>query len=137
MANPKDVALIKNFVDRFKNGKGKMDAVDELLDKDFVHHFADPRLPSGIAGIKMIGGIIFSVFPDVHVEIEFVVQEGNIIAEHSVAHATHAGAFQDLQPTGKQVTWTENNIYRIKDGKIAEMWNCGDLLAIMYQIDVL
>jgi len=137
MANQKDVALIQSFVERFKNGKGEMDALDELLDNDFVHHFADPRLPSGIAGIKMIGSIIFSVFHDVHVEIKFVVQEGNLIAEHSVANAIHAGAFQDLQPTGKRVTWTENNIYRIKDGKIAEMWNCGDLLAIMHQIDVL
>jgi hypothetical protein len=53
---------LSSFVDRFKSGKGKVDAADELLDKKFVHNFADPRLPSGIAGIKTIDSIFFPSF---------------------------------------------------------------------------
>jgi predicted ester cyclase len=64
------------------------------------------------------------------------VHEGDLLPEHSVAHATHTGEFQDLQPSGKRVMWTENNIYWIEDGRLAEVWNCCDLLAIMYQIDI-
>lgn len=48
--------------------------------------------------------------------------------------ATHTGTFQGVPPTGKQVTWTENNIYRVSQGKVVEMWGCGDLLGIMHQI---
>jgi predicted ester cyclase len=69
--------------------------------------------------------MIFKAFPDVHVTPEFVVVDDDLVVERSNVLATQ---------TGKQVTWTGNNIYRVSRGKIVEMCGCGDLLGIMHQI---
>jgi predicted ester cyclase len=39
-----------------------------------------------------------------------------------------------IAPTGKQVSWTGINIYRIAGGKIAEEWFNVDTLGMMQQI---
>jgi predicted ester cyclase len=76
--------------------------------------------------------MIFKAFPDVHVTPEFVVVDDDLVVERSNVRSTQTGTFQSSN--GKQVTWTENYIYRVSRGKIVEMWGCGDLLGIMHQI---
>ncbi len=66
--------------------------------------------------------------------LEFIIVDGDLVVERSNVRATHTGTFQGVPPTGKQVTWTENYIYRVSQGKVVEMWSCGDLLGIMHQI---
>ena len=45
------------------------------------------------------------------------------VVERHTARAVHKGEFQGIPATGKKVFWTENHIYRIVDGKIAETWS--------------
>jgi hypothetical protein len=115
--------VVLRFVNEFKNGGWSMAPLDILLASDFVHHFSDPKLPAGKEG-----------FPDVQVTPEFVVVDDELVVERSNVRAIQTGTFQSMPPTGKQVTLTENNIYRISRGKIVEMWGCGDLLGNMHQI---
>jgi predicted ester cyclase len=126
--------VVHRFVNEFKNGGGSMTPSDNLLASNFVHHFSDPKLPAGREGFKAIASMIFNAFPDVHVTPEFVVVDDDLVVERSNVRATQTGTFQSEPGTGKQVTWTENNIYRVSRGKIVEMWGCGDLLGIMHQI---
>ena len=121
--------VVHRVVNEFKNGGGSMAPLDNLLASNFVHRFSDPKLPAGKEGFKAIANMIFKAFPDVHVTPEFVVVDDDIVVE-----ATQTGTYQSVPPTSKQVTWTENNIYRVSRGKIVEMWGCGDLLGIMHQI---
>lgn len=130
----KPVDIIHRFVDEFKNGGGSLAPLEELLDVSLVHHLPAPGLPPEIPGFQAIAGYIFAAFPDVHVTAELVIAEGDLVTELSVVHATHTGPFQGVAPTGRKVVWTENNINRIGDDKITEMWVCADLLGIMRQI---
>jgi len=68
------------------------------------------------------------------VTLEFIIVDGDLVVERSNVRATHTGTFQGVPPTSKQVTWTENYIYRVSQGKVVEVWSCGDLLGIMHQI---
>ncbi len=126
--------MIHRFVEKFKNGGGNMAPLDELLDRNLMHHLPAPGLPPGPDGFKAIAGSIFAAFPDVHVTTEMILEQGNLVIERSMVRATHTGPFQDVAPTGRKVTWTENNIYRVENGRIAEMWVCADLLGIMRQL---
>jgi predicted ester cyclase len=36
--------------------------------------------------------------------------------------ATHTGEVMGIAPTGKRITWTENEIFRIANGRIVESW---------------
>jgi len=72
---------------------------------------------------KNVGRAIFAAFGDVHVEVNDTIVEGDRVVERHTARAVHKGEFQGIPATGKKVFWTENHIYRIVDGKIAETWS--------------
>ena len=48
--------------------------------------------------------------------------------------ATHSGAFQGIEPTGRRIAMTGIVIYRVVGGKIAETWGELDLLGLFRQL---
>jgi predicted ester cyclase len=76
-------------------------------------------------------------FPDVHFTIHLELAEGDLVATHWSYVATNTGMFLGRPPTGKRVTDTGIDIFRIKDGKIVEMWVVQDSLGLMQQLDVI
>jgi predicted ester cyclase len=70
-----------------------------------------------------MGRAIFEAFGEVHVEIIDTIVEGDRAVERHKATAISKGPFMGRAPTGKPVTWTENHIYRLRDGLIAETWS--------------
>jgi predicted ester cyclase len=80
------------------------------------------------------GPVIFAAFPDVHASVEIVLAEGDLVAERTTARATHKGEFNGIPATGREVVWTENHIYRFKDGKIVEHWPEIDMLGLLMQV---
>jgi len=63
--------------------------------------------------------------------------EGDLVATHWSYIATNTGLFLGRPATGKQVTDTGIDVFRIKDGKIVEMWVVQDSLGLMQQLGVL
>ncbi|MDD4138018.1 MAG: ester cyclase, partial [Methanoregula sp.] len=53
------------------------------------------------------------------------------------ARGIHKGEFMGLPPTGKAITMTGIEIFRIKDGKIAELWGEANLMGLMQQLGIL
>jgi predicted ester cyclase len=47
---------------------------------------------------------------------------------------THRGEFMGIAPTGKHVTVTAITIFRVEEGKIAELWNNVDALGLLQQL---
>jgi predicted ester cyclase len=76
-------------------------------------------------------------FPNVHFTIHLEIAEGDLVATHWSYIATNSGLFLGRPATGKQVTDTGIDIFRIKDGKIVEMWVVQDSLGLMQQLGVL
>jgi predicted ester cyclase len=46
-------------------------------------------------------------------------------------------SFMGLPPTGKSITMTGIEIFRIENGKIAELWGEANLLGLMQQLGIL
>ena len=126
-------ALVKRFSNEFKN-KANHGIVDELMTPNFQHHFKDPRLPKGREGMKAIGRGVVGAFPDVHANIQDLIAEGDRVVERTNAHGTHKGDFNGVPPTGRPVSWSELHVYRIENGKIAELWSEIDFLGMMTQV---
>ena len=129
-------AVIRRFVEQFKN-RANHEIVDELFTEDFVHHFADPRLPKGRAGMKALGRSVVAGLPDVHATIEDLIAEGDKVVERTRAGGTHRGEFFGVPPTGKKISWSETHVYRFKNGKVAEHWPEIDTFGIMMQLGVI
>jgi len=128
---------------------GNIAAVDELIAPNIVLHYdypADTPQPAenqpGLELIKHYVSHLRTTFPDYHFTVELQVAEGELIVTRGTARGTHQGeywglTFQDIRPTGKQVTWTETAIDRIVDGKIVENWINEDALGRLQQLGAL
>ncbi len=136
MSEDQNKTVIRKFVEEFKN-KANHAIVDDLCAPDFVHHFKDPRLPADPKALKILGAMVVSAFPDVRATVEDLLADGDRIVERTTARATHRGEFEGVPATGRPVTWTEIHLYRLKNGKIAELWSEIDFLAILTQIGAL
>ena len=80
---------------------------------------------------------LFTSFPDLQVEVNDAVAEGDRVATRMTMRGTHRGDFQGVPPTGKSVTGTGASTYRVVDGKIVEEWWHLDLFSLMKQLDVM
>jgi len=77
---------------------------------------------------------LISAFPDWHWEMRHIVVDGDYIAVHFTVTGTHRGAFQEIEATGRRVSISEFTLYRVEDGKFAEVWDLTDMDAVMRQI---
>lgn len=127
------VAVVRRFMEEFKN-RENLDIVDELMTPDFVLHLPGPQLPPGPQSQKAVGRAIFNAFSEVHVTANDTIVEGDRVVERHSAHALHSGEFQGVPATGRKVFWTENHIYRLKEGRIAEAWSEVSFHDLMAQI---
>lgn len=126
-------AVVQRFVAEYKNRQNP-DIVDELIAEDCKVHIPLPGLPAGREGMRTNGRIMCDAFPDVQVEREFFVVDGDIVVERARARATHKGELLTIAPTGKPVQWTELHAYRVEDGLITEVWSEADFLSVLVQI---
>lgn len=128
----KDIAT--RFEEEFKN-RANLDIVNELMSPDVTLHLPFP-VPSSREGMKAVGQAVFGAFSheSLKLTIEHVVVDGDYVVTRDRVRAIHTGPFNGVPATNKEVTWTELNMFRIKDGKIVELWGEGNLLGLMVQI---
>ena len=116
---------------------GDLTAADRYLDPDFVNH--DPPLPGapdGPEGMRQAAEVFRQAFPDWRSDVQHMIAEDDLVAEHFVAHGTHRGSVMGESPSGHDVTLRGINIFRIADGKITERWGRLDDLGLLQQLGV-
>ena len=75
-----------------------------------------------------------AAFPDMHVTVDEQVAEGDKVSTRHTWTGTHSGVYRGIEPTGKQVTWTQISIVRFEGGKVVEDWAVADELALLQQL---
>jgi predicted ester cyclase len=70
-----------------------------------------------------------SAFPDVTIQLEQLVGEGDFVVSRVRLSGTHKGEFNGIAPTGKKIDlkWVMNMVC-IKNGKVIEEWEMYDQL---------
>ena len=134
MSTEENKAIVRRF---FEEGpsKGNLRIADELLSPDFVMHIPLPASP-GIGGINEVITTCREAFEHLNVTIEDMIAEDNNVAARFTAHGIHKGSFMGLPATGKPITMTGIETFRIKDGKIIELWGEANLLGLMQQLGI-
>lgn len=131
-----NAAIFRRMIEEVWNQKN-LSAADELFTADSSSPSA-PQLPPGPEGTKMIAGMFLQAFPDLHMEIEYLVAEGDRVAARMRERATHQGPLVTpsgtIPASGAKVNFTESAIVRIADGKIAESWYEVDMMTLLTQI---
>jgi predicted ester cyclase len=120
--------LIKSFIVDVFN-QHDLTAIDKYL---------LPNLTDGtgktIESFKKYLTSLFSSFPDLHVKIEHILAENNLVLVFLNFVGTHKGEFNGRSPTNKRVTNRSADLYRIENDKIVEHWDVVDQLDLLKQI---
>jgi predicted SnoaL-like aldol condensation-catalyzing enzyme len=84
--------------------------VDTYLDPDFIQH--DVQSPAGVEPVRSFFKEFFARNPDTTIEIGRILADGDLVAVHCLIKA-------NPQDRGMAMV----DIYRVKEGKIAEHWD--------------
>ncbi len=125
--------LIDTFYNRLWN-RWDMGCVPEILSEDISFR--------GSLGVEKRGhrefiayvDFIRAAFPDFHNTVEEVIAEGDTVVARLTYRGTHEGALFGVPASGNRIAYAGVAIFRIRDGKIADVWVLGDRLALMEQI---
>lgn len=109
---------------------------DEIFEPDVKQH--SPVEATGVQAIKeMVFERLYRAFPDLHITLEDMIEEGDKVAVKDLVTGTHLGELNGLPPTGKSVSYREIFIARFANGRIAEAWGVVDIFTQMKQLGVI
>jgi steroid delta-isomerase-like uncharacterized protein len=117
-----------------------MNAFAALFADDYVNHQVSAAAPKPAAGVTAKQATVgfFSArlkgMPDLSVAIEAALGTGDMAAASFVYTGTHQGDYFGVAPTGKHLRFTSCDIFRTRDGRIAEHWGMGDIAGLLAQL---
>ena len=117
--------------------KGNMGVLDECLTHDFVYHGLGGVEVRGIPGYKQFTSALRSTYPDIHVTIEDILAEGDLVATRTFCTFTFTGKAGPDNPHGQRVSMAGSILDRFRDGRIAETWEQYDRLDLYQQLGML
>ena len=116
---------------------------DELRAEDYLEHAvapfgqAEPGRVNGPAAMRQTVQWLLAQFPDLHMRIEALVAEGDLVAVRVLSEGTNLGPLNGVMPpTGKRFAARQSHWFRVEDGKLAEHWATREDLPAMLQLGV-
>ena len=118
---------------------GKMDVADEILSPNFVNHFKGipPEMQHGPDGVKRYAVALRTAFSDMQIIHDDVITQGDKVIIRWTSTGTQDGDMFGIPPTGKSMSITGIDIFRIEEGKIIELWQNWDQMGIMQQLGLI
>ncbi|MGX9791198.1 ester cyclase [Mycobacterium sp. MMS18-G62] len=131
-------AAFKRFHDAASTGDAEFlfKTIDELVAPDAVIRTPLPIDATGPEALKQVWAMLLRIYPDIHLNVEDVIAEGDKVVGRTTVTGTHQGEFMGVAGTGKSVTYNEIFIFRFAGGRVAETWGVVDVYAQMRQIGV-
>lgn len=129
----------KAVIRRFYEAVNKKDVAifEQVCDPKFVNHTPGPGdTTGGLAGLRQMFSSFQPAFPDLRFNLHQIVAEGDTVIAHFTADGTHKGAFMGAAPTGKKIAFHGADIWKVRNGKAAEVWHYGDEAMAMAEIGV-
>ena len=111
-----------------------LDALRALLDPGFKQH--TPGLPPGPATAVWMHGMVRQAFPDLTVEVDWIMVDGDRVAYRSISRGSHRGMFLGHQPTGRTFEATSIDVLRVVDGRVIERWTEFDTFGMLQQLGI-
>lgn len=124
--------VVRRFVDQVFV-KLNVDAVDELVDDDFVSHNW-PSDPDSKTALKAAAERLGQGLADITFTIDDLIAEGDRVVARVTSRARQVGTFMGMPASGRSYQIGEIHIFRLRDGKIVEHWYEMDAMGLMRQL---
>ena len=71
---------------------------------------------------------------EVWAKIHWQAADGDLVTTFKKYHGTHRGMFLGIAPTGRRIHFELVDAMRVRDGRIVEHWEVGNLLSMLHQL---
>jgi len=122
-------ALAVRWMDEIWNQR-REEAVDELMHEAAVGHMEGGDV-MGPAGFKMVRAAFLQAVPDLRIEVEDAVAEGESVVVRWRVTGTHRGDGLGIPPSGRAVDARGMSWFHVRDGRLVEGWDCWNLGGLM------
>jgi predicted ester cyclase len=110
--------VVRRFYEEYLNQQ-RADVLANLVAPTMVDHTNGGVGPAAVAA----GAVrLHEAFENLHFDIQDLVAQGDLVAARWVYTGKHVGPFFGRPPTGKPHEQRGANFFRVRDGKIAELW---------------
>lgn len=127
--------LVRTYIEAVWN-RGDPQALANLTTDDFAYRLSG-QAPRNREEMKQFLAATRTAFPDWRVKIDSIISEGPIVATRWRGEVTHLGPFHDVPATGRKISVSGMNFYRLEGGKVACEWEETDSLGLLRQLGVL
>ena len=131
-----------SVVDNKEVLKRAAQAFNNIADRSAWYDFHDDSVqahglgPAALdkAGMKNFYTALWGGFPDLTINIDDLIGDGDKVVWRITASGTHNGPFQGVPATRKSVKFGAHYTFRFENGKIVERWSTIDRLTLLVQI---
>ncbi len=120
-------AILHRFIDVLNTQRA--DDLADLLTEDYVQHHTGG--PTGRDGVIRYFRAIFDGFPGGRTTLEDLITDGVSLVGRVSFKGRHNGPFMGVEPTGRDVEIRTLDIWRTRDGKLAEHWGETNILEVV------
>jgi steroid delta-isomerase-like uncharacterized protein len=127
--------LAREFFERFWN-KRDATAFDDISDPDSMSCLPDGTEMTAQEFRDAQYSEFLKAFPDLHVEIEEVLEDGDQAVVRWFARGTHHGDGMGCRASGQRISFRGMTWFVFRGGKVVKGWNCwdqGGLMQLMSQ----
>lgn len=94
--------IVRNWFDQVWN-QGSDSAIDQIMAADAVAHGLPGGPCCGPTGFRPVFETFRGAFPDIHIDVEQTVAQGDKVAAYCHVTGTHTGESLGIAPTGRRV----------------------------------
>ena len=128
-------AVVQQLYDAM--GQGDYGALEELIADDMIEHEEVPGVEPNKQGVIQFFKILRAAFPDLSMDPDDMVAEGERVFVRATMKGTHHGDFMGIPATGKQIEVPVADFLRLKNGKLVEHWGITDTETMMRQLGLI
>ena len=127
-----NIEIITRFEHAFR--AADQATIDELCDPGLVDHNPAPGHEPTLVGFKQKVAGFKAIFPDLKEDLQDVTASGDTVATRWVVTGSLQQEFMGIPAAGQRIRVEGMNFYRLKDGRVTDVWAQSDALGMMQQL---
>jgi predicted ester cyclase len=131
-------AIIRRFVEVVFNQKQPELIEQFLADGWWTTTRSSSPSPTSPAAWRRVSGCCSWRFPTSRRAVKHQVAEDDYVSVHLMMTGTNTGSYPRVpEPTERHTEWESMVLFRMEDGKIAELWGTSDRMGMLTKLGIL
>lgn len=126
-----NIEIIRRFELAFRASDA---AIDEFCDPALIDHNAPHGDQATLDDFKEKIAGMRAIFPDLEEDMKDIIADGDTVATRWVLTGSLQQDFMGVTASGQAINVEGMNVYRLKDGRVTDIWTQFDAVGLMQQI---